>query len=436
MATVTGLPKSVIDTVDKLSVMYGFDKDEASKRMFALRLKNIPEEIITRTSQMTLADKANAIHDMYTQKQTEKQQKKEAAAASKEQKEKEKAEKEEAAAAAAAEREEKKKQREQKKQEEQEAKEERKRLREEKRQQKEEAAAAAAAEREEKKKQREQKKQEEQEAKEERKRLREEKRAAKEEAAAEKEQKKKDDAAAKEQKQKDKQEKEAAKEAAAKLTPIPKHTPFCGVVYEGYCTGLRPAGGLFTQCTNPASKGGFCATCFKQSEKNPDNKPNNGVIQDRMAVGAFEFRNKKGQAPTPLLKILEKNGIDRIDFEKSHKEFVATAGITAEIPQENWVVKVAKRGRPKKSVTIQEPSQQSDDMIANVIVAETQKEEVVAEEQDDDEDETEVEKIEIGGKSYLKTEDGTLYHEDTMELAGTLNSEGGIDEVDDDEDDE
>ena len=393
MATVTGLPKSVIDTVDKLSVMYGFDKDEASKRMFALRLKNIPEEIITRTSQMTLADKANAIHDMYTQKQAEKEQKKKDAAASKEQKEQEKAEKEKAAAAAAAEREEKKKQREQKKQEEQEAKEERKRLREEKRQQK-------------------------------------------EEAAAEKEQKKKDDAAAKQQKQKDKQEKEAAKEAAAKLTPIPKHTPFCGVVYEGYCTGLRPAGGLFTQCTNPASKGGFCATCFKQSEKNPDNKPNNGVIQDRMAVGAFEFRNKKGQAPTPLAKILEKNGIDRTDFEKSHQEFVATAGITAEIPEENWVVKVAKRGRPKKSVTIQEPSQQSDDMIANVIVAETQKEEVVAEEQDDDEDETEVEKIEIGGKSYLKTEDGTLYHEDTMELAGTLNSEGGIDEVDDDEDDE
>ena len=361
--------------------------------MFALRLKNIPEEIITRTSQMTLADKANAIHDMYTQKQAEKQQKKEAAAASKEQKEQEK-------------------------------------------QEKEKAAAAAAAEREEKKKQREQKKQEEQEAKEERKRLREEKKQQKEQAAAEKEQKKKDDAAAKEQKQKDKQEKEAAKEAAAKLTPIPKHTPFCGVVYEGYCTGLRPAGGLFTQCTNPASKGGFCATCFKQSEKNPDNKPNNGVIQDRMAVGAFEFRNKKGQAPTPLAKILEKNGIDRTDFEKSHQEFVATAGITAEIPQENWVVKVAKRGRPKKSVTIQEPSQQSDDMIANVIVAETQKEEVVAEEQDDDEDETEVEKIEIGGKSYLKTEDGTLYHEDTMELAGTLNSEGGIDEVEDDEDDE
>ena len=393
MATVTGLPKSVIDTVDKLSVMYGFDKDEASKRMFALRLKNIPEEIITRTSQMTLADKANAIHDMYTEKQTEKEKKKKDAAASKEQKEQEK-------------------------------------------QEKEKAAAAAAAEREEKKKQREQKKQEEQDAKEERKRLREEKKQQKEQAAAEKEQKKKDDAAAKEQKQKDKQEKEAAKEAAAKLTPIPKHTPFCGVVYEGYCTGLRPAGGLFTQCTNPASKGGFCATCFKQSEKNPDNKPNNGVIQDRMAVGAFEFRNKKGQAPTPLAKILEKNGIDRTDFEKSHQEFVATAGITAEIPQENWVVKVAKRGRPKKSVTIQEPSQQSDDMIANVIVAETQKEEVVAEEQDDDEDETEVEKIEIGGKSYLKTEDGTLYHEDTMELAGTLNSEGGIDEVEDDEDDE
>ncbi len=393
MAAVTGLPKSVIDTVDKLSVMYGFDKDEASKRMFALRLKNIPEEIITRTSQMTLADKANAIHDMYTEKQAEKEKKKKDAAASKEQKEQEKAAKEEAAAAAAAEKEQKKKEREQKKQEEQAAKDERKRLREEKKQQKEQAAAY-------------------------------------------KEQKKKDDAAAKEKKQQDKQEKEAAKEAAAKLTPIPKHTPFCGVVYEGYCTGLRPAGGLFTQCTNPASKGGFCATCFKQSQKNPDNKPNNGVIQDRMAVGAFEFRNKKGQAPTPLAKILEKNGIDRTEFEKSHAEFVATAGITAEIPQENWVVKVAKRGRPKKSVTIQEPSQQSDDMIANVIVAETQKEEVVAEEQDDDEDETEVEKIEIDGKSYLKTEDGTLYHEDTMELAGTLNSDGGIDEVEDDEDDE
>ena len=100
MATVTGLPKSVIDPVEKLSTMYGFDQDEATKRMFALRLKNIPEEIVTRTSKMSLADKANALHEMYTQKQSEKEtkraeaeQKKSAAEAEKATKAQEKAQK-------------------------------------------------------------------------------------------------------------------------------------------------------------------------------------------------------------------------------------------------------------------------------------------------------------------------------------------------------
>lgn len=430
MATVTGLPKSVIDTVEKLSTMYGFDKDEATKRMFALRLKNIPEEVVTRTAQMSLADKANALHEMYTQKQSEKQERADAAAAKRETADAEKAAKAQEKAQKDAEKLAVKQERAAKKEADDVAKAQRKQEREQKKVDDEAQKAAKAQEREQKKAAAEAKKAEIALKKQQREDAKIAKAAEKAQKDAEKEQKKHEREQKKLAAEQKKLEKENAVVAASELYTVPKYTPFCGVVYEGYCMGLRPAGGLFTQCNNHATHdGGFCSTCFKQAQKNPDNKPNNGVIQDRMAVGAFEFRNKKGQAPTPLIKVLEKVGVDRDAFEKTHAEFIASSGITADIPQENWEVKVAKRGRPKKSVTIQEPDNQTDDMVANVIVAEAQ-------EEDEDDDETEVEKVEIDGKSYLKTEDGSLYNEDTMELVGTLNDQGGIDEVDDDEDDE
>ena len=40
--------------------------------------------------------------------------------------------------------------------------------------------------------------------------------------------------------------------------------PFCNQEITGFCTAIRPNGGLYTQCTNvPGGADKYCKTCFK-----------------------------------------------------------------------------------------------------------------------------------------------------------------------------
>jgi len=132
----------------------------------------------------------------------------------------------------------------------------------------------------------------------------------------------------------------------ATKTNIP--LPFCGVINKTCCQGIRLNYGLYTQCTNTPSvynkRFPVCATCNKQIEKNSNEEPNYGYINDRVEKGD-KFRDPKGKAPINYANIMEKMKISRQEAESA----AAKLGLT--IPNEQFIIKKATRGRPKKDTT-------------------------------------------------------------------------------------
>ena len=115
--------------------------------------------------------------------------------------------------------------------------------------------------------------------------------------------------------------------------------PYCGLIKECWCDGVRLNHGLYSQCTGMRGNGEggrFCTTCAKQCANRDDGKPTYGVIQERdsHALKATNYGN-----------IMQKLNITRESAESEARKF----GMT--IPEEQFEVKVAKKGRPKKSST-------------------------------------------------------------------------------------
>ena len=144
------------------------------------------------------------------------------------------------------------------------------------------------------------------------------------------------------------------KKAAAKAPKVPKvkrmvpsfPLPFCGVVNEDWCCGLRLNHGLYSQCTMAKDKEGeFCKTCVKQADKNESNKPTYGVIQDRMAVGAMEFRDSKGKQVVSYGNVMKKLKIEK---ETAIAEAAKFGFVIAE---EQFEERKTTRGRPKKDAS-------------------------------------------------------------------------------------
>ena len=121
--------------------------------------------------------------------------------------------------------------------------------------------------------------------------------------------------------------------------------PFCGVVMDDWCKGIRPNHELFTQCTMAPKKGGvYCATCCGQAEANDTDKPTHGDIRDRKA-GGEEWRTPAGKQPVNYGNVMAKRKIDKD---------AAIAEATAfgwEIPEAQFEVKSRKAGRPKSPST-------------------------------------------------------------------------------------
>ena len=122
--------------------------------------------------------------------------------------------------------------------------------------------------------------------------------------------------------------------------------PFCGMVKEDWCCGLRLNHGLYSQCTMPKGNDtDFCKTCIKQVEKNENNKPNYGVIQDRMSVGPMEFRDPKGKGVICYGNVMAKLKITK---ETAIAE-AAKFGLV--IAEEQFEERKTTRGRPKKDAS-------------------------------------------------------------------------------------
>jgi len=139
------------------------------------------------------------------------------------------------------------------------------------------------------------------------------------------------------------------KKGGERITPsIP--LPFCGVVNEAWCRGVRLNHGLHTQCTQPTGSGPghLCRTCAGQAAKNGTNQPTYGRIEQRLQhvdSGAEynTWRDPSGKLVAPYSKIMTKLGITRSDAEAEAQKFGWT------IPEQHFVVTERSAGRPKKS---------------------------------------------------------------------------------------
>ena len=140
-----------------------------------------------------------------------------------------------------------------------------------------------------------------------------------------------------------------AKKQAKKQVLKPSVTlPFCGCALDGVCHGIKLNRGLYTQCMNlPAGEGGFCTTCARQAAQN-DGKPTYGTIEERIAEGD-SWRDPKGKAPTNYGNVMLKLNISKDEAIEEANKFGWT------IPEEQFEVVKAKKGRPAKAKKEKDP---------------------------------------------------------------------------------
>ena len=137
------------------------------------------------------------------------------------------------------------------------------------------------------------------------------------------------------------------KSSKPKITAKPSVVlPFCGVIVDDWCAGVKFNHGLHTQCTQGRCKDDrYCKTCRKHADNSATGKPPYGDIEDRANYGV-DYRDPKGKMTVPYTNVAEKMGIS---LEAAH---TAAANMEWEIPAEQLVKRVAKRGRPAKSAAV------------------------------------------------------------------------------------
>ena len=143
-----------------------------------------------------------------------------------------------------------------------------------------------------------------------------------------------------------------AKAPKAKAEPKEKRVipaiplPFCGEVNGDWCQGIRLNHNLYTQCTMEQVEGDLCKTCHKQCSKEGNNgQPTYGRITSRTVGDALEFRDPKGKQVSAFGNVMAKLAITR----ETAVEEAAKFGWT--IPEEQFEVRQATRGRPKKDAS-------------------------------------------------------------------------------------
>jgi len=159
--------------------------------------------------------------------------------------------------------------------------------------------------------------------------------------------------------------------------------PFNGECNERKCCGLRQNNGLYTQC-QVARKGEkrYCKTCEVQADKNGNGKPDYGTIEDRLAVGIFDYVDPRGNRPVGYKKImkklkiteeqvLEEAGKLNIIINMQHFEDVEEPrrGRKANPLKEVKVKAEGKKGRPKKTKKVLEIEGESEDLFASLVAS-------------------------------------------------------------------
>jgi hypothetical protein len=150
-----------------------------------------------------------------------------------------------------------------------------------------------------------------------------------------------------------KQEKPEKQEKAAKVVTVKSSfpLPYSGECNDALCHGLRQNNSLFTQCQSQRKgENEFCKSCQSSADKN-GGIPEYGTIEQRQAVGIFEYVDPKGRKPIAYTKIMKK-------FKVSQEQVLEEAGKMNKIVDVNHFEEHdGKRGRPssKKEKEVTEP---------------------------------------------------------------------------------
>ena len=173
--------------------------------------------------------------------------------------------------------------------------------------------------------------------------------------------------------------------------------PYNGELNEAYCFALRQNNGLYTQCqTARKGENSFCKGCQVLAEKN-DGVPEYGTIQQRQAVGVFEYTDPKGRKPVSYTKVMKKYKVSEEQVQEEAGKFgmainaghfvVAEAGESKRGRPKVAAEKVSEpkgpKGRPKKSKKVLEiAGEEHEDLFAAMVAN--------AQENSDSEDEAEM----------------------------------------------
>jgi chemotaxis protein histidine kinase CheA len=179
--------------------------------------------------------------------------------------------------------------------------------------------------------------------------------------------------------------KSSSKKVYKSLCPL----PFNGERADECCDGLRFNNGLYTQCKTEKNGTNLCKTCQSSADKN-DGVPEYGTIQQRMAVGIFEYVDPSGRKPTSFLKVIKKLKVteEQVMEEAGRLNIVLNEQHLKAEEKPEKIKKVVeeegiklKKGRPKKSKKEVELNEECDDIFATLVANAASEEEVVVEDE-------------------------------------------------------
>ena len=252
---------------------------------------------------------------------------------------------------------------------------------------------------------------------------------------------------------------------------------------EEGCKELKYNMGLYTQCGESISgESTYCVGCVKEYSKKGEHRY--GTVEERKAKGIMEYKDPRGKGVVRYTEIMKKLNLTKEEVLSEAKR----RGV--EVAECHFEEKSAKRGRPRKEKEVvgekkkrgrprkekeMVSNKAGEDLIASLLneskaereedpIGKTEpKEKAMPKEPsaekvepkepsadkakpisecekpsaDEEEEETVVIKYEIGGITYLKSEDNVLYDMKTHDCVGIWNElTKKIDEIPDEDEDE
>ena len=157
--------------------------------------------------------------------------------------------------------------------------------------------------------------------------------------------------------------------------------PYSGECNDALCHGLRQNNSLFTQCQAQRKvENQFCKSCQSLADKN-GGIPEYGTIEQRQAVGIFEYVDPKGRKPIAYTKIMKKFQVSqeqvmeeagkiKLIVDVNHfKEDDGKRGRPSSKKEKEVNVSKGAKGRPKKMKKVLEIEGEEDDLFASLVAS-------------------------------------------------------------------